>query len=147
MSIKKSEATKTLNSLTVEFTIDGVQHRLIMDTSNFKNNTFENGVLEFKVTDYPSEGFGLAEHPFTKEAFHDIWRVGHEILFDIDAKMVEEAGDIILEHASIKPSKLKPFPTSTFTELDDFDQELLKPFKEGRVVTGMVLIIVKGSGS
>ena len=134
-----------LQSLTVGFVVDSVEHQVIMCTRNFKNITFENGSLHFKATDYPAEYFETPDALLAKSAFNNIWKKSQEIFFDIEVRMDREDGSIILKESSIKPSKLSPFLYGAFIDLDKFDKDVLKPYTEGRIITGVIKTVVKGS--
>lgn len=151
---KRSNALGTfIDSLVVAFDVDGEELRLYVDTSELPGNAFpDRGTpLNFKIKGMRGHAFLGLEEFNNPDAYTDIfvpiWGTAHEIHYDIEVKMVIERGIVVMEESSIKASHLSLFHDGTIVPLEDYDQDILKPFKEGRVVSGIVRTVVKGNKS
>jgi hypothetical protein len=140
-----------IDSLVVAFDVDGEELRLYVDTSELPGNSFpaRGTPLNFKIKGMRGHAFMGAEEFANPDAYVDIfipiWGTAHEIHYDIEVTMVKDRGVVTLEESSVKATHLSLFHNGAVVPLEDYDQEILKPFREGRVISGTIRTVVKGS--
>jgi len=139
--------TTSIESINIDFVVNGKEHRLKCDTRNRIGNKFRSGQKElcFKIAKLRGEELVDMETSVATTAFETIWNTGYEILFDLELNLTKEGHTAVLERCSIKPVAVLHLKTGLCVDEELWDQELLKPFKEGKIIRTIARTQVKGS--
>lgn len=128
--------TTFVESINVDFIINGKEHRLKCETKNMLGNTFEPGkdTLFFKIRSLSSQAFKDTEPSLATTAFEAVWSDGYDILFDIELGLKKEGHAVVIKKGSIKPVTLRRFDNNHMTIEKHREEQILKLFKNCRII-------------